>query len=92
MEQQQTQQIRKIVRTLNIAFNTNFFYKTKMSPFRGVLTAERGWLILCDDHYTWSDNKRFKSVRQLTNVFDYPFQFEFDGMKIIRLTKIALVK
>lgn len=80
------------MRTLNKAFNRNYFYKTSMAPFRGVLTAERGWLILCDDHYTWSDNPRFKAVKHLTSVFDYPFKFEFDGMKTIRLTKAILVK
>jgi hypothetical protein len=93
MEQQlEIHQIRRIVRTLNKAFNRNHFYKTPMAPFKGVLTSERGWLILCDDHYTWSDNPRFKNVKRMTTMFDYIFKFEFDGMKTIRLTKKMIVK
>jgi len=78
---------------LNRAFQWNHYYpRERVAPFKGILTKERGWLITCNNHYVWSDNRRFLAVKRLTTVYEYPFQFEFDGMRTIRLTKLLLVK
>lgn len=88
-----TENIRKVVRTLNSAFSKNFFYpKERIAPFKGVMTKERGWIITCNNYYVWNDNKRFVAVKGLTMVFDYPFEFEFEGKKTMHLTKTLLVK
>lgn len=86
-------QIRTIVRALNKAFCKSHWFKgEKIYPFKGVLVEERGWLIVCNDFYIWDDDLRFKQIKRLTTVFEYPFQFEFEGRKTMTLTKKMFVK
>ena len=79
-EESDKQLIREIVNKLNSVFTVNAITRRKMRPFWGAFCNNGVWYVVCSDHYTWSDDKRFPVfVLTLTRKYkQIEFQWVFD--------------
>lgn len=78
--------IKKCVDSLNARFNKNHFSGKKMRPFKAAKFEKIDWVILCDDHYTFSDDSKFKLIKD-----KFPFPVEFDGIKFFAKKRLKQI-
>lgn len=94
LKQEEIDSVRRYVKLLNSIFNKNHWYpKQKMFPFKGILTKQGEWLIVCCDFYTWNDDPRFKQIKNnIKKAGCVDFKFAFDGKDTIFVEKEIIVK
>jgi hypothetical protein len=70
--------IKSIVKNLNEIFSKNYFDSKPMRPFFGCFSKKGNWFVVCCDHYTNTDDKRFKVLKTiLKNKWNSKVKFEF---------------
>lgn len=59
-------QLLLVVKFLNNKFKKNhYFKKQKIQPFKLYWTFSAEWFIVCDNHYIWSDDPKFKTFKRI---------------------------
>ena len=65
-----------IVKKLNKIFHKNHYFHNQIKPFTLVWSYGGEWFIACDDHYTYSQDKRFRVFKKTVKT-DIPFSWVF---------------
>lgn len=81
-------QLTVVVRKLNKIFNINHYSGKQHKPFFGAITNEGEYFIVCLDHYTYTDDKRFKVLKKR---FSKEFEFLFStNIKLLNNIQIKV--